>query len=153
MKTVKLVLMTSIMLLLFASCEKNQEGDWATYYKTIGEGYIFNGMDNTPIKGATVTVVSLIVKDFPMIESTYEETFTTDENGYYQVRFIRRVHNKKVTCYRFRVDAGLTIPSSWEYPTLTNKFPHIEELFPEDIKEKKTIMFDTVKYYAGTVRW
>ena len=100
-------LMTSAIILLSVSCQKDENGNRVTYYKTIGEGYVWDETNNKPFKDVIITVTS------PYGTSSWaipriEETFTTDENGYYQIRFPKRVNNKKVTLYLFKT--GLSTP-------------------------------------------
>ena len=109
MKYLKLILSISIILLLCTSCEKNQEGDWATYYKTIGEGYIWDGTNDKPLTGAPIIVTTVFEGGWRIFEHVphTKETFTTDENGFYQIRFMKRGQNKKVEHYSFKVGAEI----------------------------------------------
>ncbi|MDR0367621.1 MAG: hypothetical protein LBH82_00595 [Bacteroidales bacterium] len=150
MKKVILFTMTGIILLC-ASCEKNQEGDRTRYYKTTGEGYIWDVTNNRPVAGATITVTTTLNA---IVNFKTEETFTTDETGYYQIRFMKRAKDGKVLQYGFEVGSGPMIPPPPPYWSLTNPsntFPHIS-VYPEDIKDKKVITFDTVKFYETNIR-
>ena len=135
-------------------CEKDENGNRVTYYKTVGEGYVWDITNNKPIKGATITVESTYGSFLGAIYT--KNTFTTDEKGYYKIRFIKKVYDGplygwcKVTAYWFEItDLGPMIPPPppyWtrDYPSET--FPDIA-IYPSDIKDKKIITFDTVKYY------
>ena len=142
-----LILLSSLFLCI--SCKKDDNGNRVLHYKTIGEGYIYDGTHNIPIKGATITVLSCFNGSEWFGEQPCEETFTTDENGYYQLRFIKWGKNSKVDQYLFEPSTGPSIPPPppyWVRKNPSNTFPDIS-LYPEDIKGKKTITFDTIKYY------
>jgi hypothetical protein len=110
MKTIKLILTASIILLLCVSCEKNQEGNWSTYYKTVGEGYIWDATNNRPLEGASITVNSCF-SGSDWYVPVVKETFYTDENGYYRIRFVKRARDGKVLLYGFDIShAGATPP-------------------------------------------
>ena len=89
-----------------------------------------------PIKGATITVTSCFSGGSDLFGTlSAEEIFTSDENGYYQIRFIKRTHNDKVAKYYFRPDIEHDLYS----------YPSIKSLSVEDIKKEKFIIIDTVK--------
>jgi len=140
MRKIYLLLIASILLCL--SCEKLYEKK--TYYKTIGEGYVFDVTDPSdikPLKGATILVRSFFSGGDDLFgTSPAEEEFTSDENGYYQVRFIKRTHYDKVQSYIFRVRKVPSQPSHYSYNFL-------ESLSIEDIKDKKLITLDTIKIH------
>ncbi len=74
--------------------------------KTKGEGYIFGGIKDKPVKEATVKVISttqgknikVSYTDTTPLCDAYmrqvEETFTTDESGYFQISFPKRLECK-----------------------------------------------------------
>ena len=155
MKKIYFLLIASI--LLGFSCKKDDYGNSVTHYKTIGKGYIFERDSNKPVKG-----VKIIVKYCTNITSCYEglgfmgtediaqETFTTDENGYYQFRFAKRVNGYKVNSYRFGVEADPVLPPrpplhEWCVDA-SNNYPS-NFMYPSDIKGKEVILFDTMKYF------
>ncbi|MDR2979762.1 MAG: pollen Ole e 1 allergen/extensin family protein [Bacteroidales bacterium] len=144
MKTLKLILMASI--LLCASCDKDNAR--RTYYKTIGEGYIYDGTNNKPLEGATITVISAYGSEMLWHVPTVEETFTTDKNGYFKVKFVKRVGGDKVTKYTFSPSMNLdnSPPPYWIRTNPGGTFPDIG-IYPEDIKDTRIITFDTIKYF------
>lgn len=151
MKAKNLILIVTLFLCCTA-CKKNQEGDWATYYKTVGEGYIYDATNNIPLKGASITVRSSF-DNFMMYVPKTEETFYTDENGYYQIRFMKRAKDGKVLKYSFEVGSGPMIPPPppyWFRMNPSGTFPDIG-MYPEDIKDKKNITFDTIKFYRDNI--
>jgi hypothetical protein len=149
MKKIILILTASIILLFFVSCEKDQNGNRVSYYKTTGEGYLFDGTNNKPLKGVKIMVVSLFHEGsdcwFPPCGTS--EIFTTDENGYYQIRFAKRLKNSKIGCYRLNILAAPSLPFLYYYSSTNEPLFHQEYFYPEDIKDKTTITFDTIKYY------
>jgi len=148
MKKIYLLLIAS--LLLGISCQKDDAGNSVTHYKTIGEGYVYNATHNIPIKGATITVKSHF-KSSTELFGPYPsyETFTTDENGYYQIKFIKWGKNSKVSRYFFTISSNLPVPPYWSIGVTSNTFPD-KSLTPEDLKGKKIITLDTVKFYQNS---
>jgi hypothetical protein len=49
----KIYLLLIVCILLCFSCKKDENGNWITYYKTIGEGYIVEKETNKPIRGSS----------------------------------------------------------------------------------------------------
>ena len=153
-----------IGLFISSSCEKDDQGNRVTYYKTVGEGYIVERDNNKPIKGIKITVISRTCSftgndtwGLDWCSRPYtQETFTTDENGYYQLRFAKRVGIYKVENYRFELNhyPALSYPPLpalfwyWETSQGNTLFPgSFVYMYPSEIKDKKVIMFDTIKYY------
>jgi hypothetical protein len=139
-----------ILPLLFTFCGRE---DGKTYYKIKGEGYIFDSTNNKPIEGATITVRTGVKGGGGLfgIYGPEDETFVTDANGYYQIRFIKKYKNRIITHYNFAVSHGPNLPISPDSDTLWfiagNGFPYIT-LRAEEVKNaKQTFVFDTVKYY------
>jgi len=159
MKKVKLILVACLFLCL--SCERDDNGNRVTYYKTIGEGYIFDRDSNQPLEGikiivmaSTDTVSGLLTQS--SLPGT-QETFTTDKDGYYQIKFAKRVGNHKVIRYQFRIDPypALPVPTPpalfWSWETSANNGPFTDingYMYPSDIKDKQTITFEPLKFYS-----
>ena len=138
------VLLVGILFVAYG-CQKDDQGNRVTYYKTIGEGYIYDGTNNKPLKGAKITVTSVYNGiEGPFYTPKTINTFTTDENGYYQFRFIKRVGIYKVVTYWFKITDLGSMMSPWIGCSPSEVFP--EKMCVEDIKDKKTITFDTAKY-------
>ena len=133
------------------SCEKDSKGHTITRYKTVGEGYIWDATNNRPLKDATITVSSCFSHGGWFAETPSKETFTTDANGYYQIRFIKKVKNEKVFQFLFEVGSGPMLPPPPPYWVRCNPggtFPDAA-IYPKDIEGKKTITLDTIKYYLS----
>ena len=143
-------ILTAILALFFFSCEKIYEHK--TYYDVIGAGYIYDGTNNVPLKGASITVYSGFSGGELIGTPTAEETYYTNANGYYEIRFIKRTHNDKVAKYTFRVDYSSPSPPPpyWYKEIQDGKFPYIS-FSDADIKQMqkkgKNLLFDTIKYY------
>ena len=166
MKKIKIILFSTVVILFSIACQKDNNGNRITYYKTIGEGYIVERDNNKPIKG-----VKIIVSYCTNVTSCYEgisftgealdrveEIFTTDENGYYKFRFAKRVNAYKVERYRFHFDCSSALPPSlsphiaWYSETSSGREPFSDTngfVYLSDIKDKKNITFDTIKYYQA----
>ena len=146
-----LILLSISFLCTTCGGEINENGTRITYYKAIGEGYMYDGKKNIPLKGDTIIVVSCFDGGFIWGRSTERETFTTDENGYYQVRFPKQVRNWKVDQYLFEYRGGSMIPQPPPPPPYWGVshtgLPAV--LYPEDIKNKKIITLDTARWYCS----
>ena len=149
-------LTVSAIILTSLSCEKDDQGQRVTYYKTVGEGYIYERDNNKPIKGMKITVTSNTGISEWVSSPWTKETFTTDENGYYQIRFAKRVSGDKVKRYTIRVGHGGQLPTPpppyhyWYWETSSYNLPFTTPngyMYPTDIKDKKIITFDAIKYY------
>jgi len=165
MKNMKLILLAITAVLLTATCKKeiDDQGNKVTYYKTIGEGYIVERDNNKPIEGVKIVVTSFTcigcggMLYFGKPGLSTEETFITDENGYYQIRFAKKVKGKKVEAYKVELNhfSALpppTPPARWWSKNITcNNKPCLNDnkgyISLEEIRDKKTITFDTVTYY------
>jgi len=107
MKNLKLFLLATAAILFITACKKDDEGNKVTYYKTIGEGYVWDVTNNRPIKDAKITVTSVYGTELLFSVPKTTNTFTTNENGYYKIRFIKKVYDGlfflwcKVTRYWF----------------------------------------------------
>jgi len=152
MKTITQILLVIFGFLFIAtSCERDDNGYWISYYKTIGEGYIYDGTNNKPLKGAKITVKTVFKGSNGgwFSTKTYSETFVTDANGYYKVNFRKRGNNDKAVRYFFVVDVVNCLPKQPPYwnRSFCNQFPDIT-VYAADLKGKSIIAFDTVKYYV-----
>jgi len=144
-------------ILLCFSCEKDDDGNRVTYYKTIGEGYIFERDNNKPLQGVKITIRSCTNASPGFLTSgswpAIEETFITDENGYFQLRFPKRINHYKVEIYRVHLLPYSALPPPppyWSYETSSDNGPFTAingVSYPDDIKDKKIIIYDTIKYY------
>jgi hypothetical protein len=135
MKQIKLILLNILLILFSTACERDDSGTWITHHKTIGNGYLFDATNNTPLTGATITVKAHCGWMLPA-----EESYTVDKNGYFQIRFIKKASNQEV-------DNNYIYLSSWGENNPIDPFYWIllEGLAPADIKDKKVISFDTLK--------
>ena len=163
MKNMKLILLAIVAVLLTATCEKDENGQRITYYKTIGEGYIYERDGDKPLKGVKITVISRTSSftgsdpwELSVSRPYTQETFTTDKNGHYQLRFAKRVGGHKVENYRFELDhfSALSYPPPpalfwyWETSQGNTPFPKsFVYIYSSDIKNENIITFNTVKYY------
>ena len=117
-------ILTAILVVLGVSlicitCIKKEE-DWyaKTYFDAVGIGYVFlyevdtsgvtpvirrDSGSFTPIKGANVTITT-VLEGYHRWTSPVSETFTTDTNGRYQVRFIARTRRSNAISYQILMD-------------------------------------------------
>jgi len=91
----KLTLFLIPLFLLLLSCNREEH----VYYKTIGEGYVYSLSTKTPVPFCHVGVHNLPANISGFGSHPNVETFTTDKNGFYRVRFIKR-YNSVTAIYR-----------------------------------------------------
>ena len=152
MKSITQILLIILgFLFISTSCDRDDKGYWISYYKTIGEGYIYDGTNNKPLKGAKI-IVKTVFKGSNggwFSTETYSEAFTTDVNGYYKINFLKRGNNDKAVKYYFNIDVVNCLPPQPPYWIRSSSIS-----FPDttvnaiDLKGKNVIFFDTVKYYV-----
>ena len=158
---IPILLMLLSMSFVCATCEKDENGNKVTYYKTIGEGYIYDGENNRPLKGVKITMISSTSSNpggtMLSLSNTHgiSETITTNENGYYKIRFLKRINGHKVNWYRLGLLAAYPSPMLpppppfWFWDYNPNGLYPSGELYSKDIKDKNIIVFDTIKYYPS----
>ena len=134
-----------LCLLFICSACASEDYDDVTYYRTVGIGYVFmyDTLGNLqPVKGAEIEVTT-VLKGVGGIfsEPLPKETFTTDETGKYQVRFIKRTQLKDATRYHFTI----------RYTPVGEFVGWLKYLdfYPEDIINAKNniLTLDTIKLY------
>ena len=137
----KLTLFLFPLLTLLLAC--NNEED-PVYYKAMGEGYVYDKTTKEPVPFINLEVKSCrntifssnssyidIFPDNPCLS----ETFSTDENGFYRVRFAKRYNRTKGIYNEFVV----YIPSIDWYNRDNRNF---DKDFIQ--KQKKTFKIDTI---------
>jgi len=83
-----------ILLLLAFLCMACDDCGKTTYRKEIGVGYVFQETDSglVPVKGAKITLKNVYTE--LGLKGKYiivvQESYTTDANGHYQVRFVEK---------------------------------------------------------------
>ena len=92
MKKIKLILKITALAFFCIACGDNCGK--TTYRPEIGVGYVFQETDSGfyPVAGATVTVQSIYMTGgmFGKFKELPAESFITDTDGRYQVRFVER---------------------------------------------------------------
>jgi hypothetical protein len=113
--TTKVILLATITI-LFAACQKERtaSGSKVTYHKTIGEGYIYDAANNIPIKDAKNVVITACNGAM----STVTDTFATDKNGCYQIRFIKKAYTGLLGSWYEAVKYTLKVPRDLIPPPL-----------------------------------
>jgi hypothetical protein len=144
MKKQKFKILFSCAVLLFAACgEYDKEKGWY-YHKAMGEGYVFYKETNEPAPFASVHVSACFPSTGYFSVGCKDEYYKADENGYYKVKFIKKVSwiGKSNTSTRFTVDAG-TVNYASEPVNYGSEAPiHLDKDFLK--KQKKTFKLDTL---------
>ena len=93
------------MLLVCTTCEKEEDYNAVTYYDAVGIGYVFIydsiGSTMHSAQGAEIRVCTYLEGSDGGLFSTFTayETYTTNANGKYQIRFIKRTHRRDAREY------------------------------------------------------
>ncbi len=133
------------ILFSFTACNEN-----TPHQETTCEGYIFDGINDTPIKGATVKVISTLIRN---TEVTYTDTntiseafvfenekiFTTDESGYFQISFPKKSENDDVLSYQLEFNLPQIYSSCSNCVSI--------RLTPEDLEDNKKITLGRIVFY------
>lgn len=129
----------------FTACNENTH-----HQETMCEGYIFDGINDTPIKGATVKVITSLIRN---TEVTYTDTttnskafawktekiITTDESGYFQITFPKKSEKDDVLSYQLEFKLPPT------YSSCSDCFSIL--LTPKDLEENKKITLGRIVFY------
>jgi glutathionylspermidine synthase len=124
----------------------------SSYYETKGEGYVFDGIKDKPVKGAAVKVTTTQSRNIKVTPTDsailydacvrqVEEIFTTDESGYFQISFPKRLDEADMFSYQLEFRPTLTDSS------YSNCFSIL--LTPEDLEENKKITFGRIIFYQN----
>jgi len=103
--TATVLCLVVVSLFVAYGCEKEEDYDAITYYDAVGIGYVFrcdvDGNMMHPIQDAEITVTTSLENSGSGLLSISlpKETFTTDVNGKYQVRFIKRTKRRDTVRY------------------------------------------------------
>ena len=104
-KYIKVTLFLAATICLCMHCKK-EDYYKITYYDAIGEGYVFrsDSLNNlTPVPSTTVWLRTELELELPA--QYIDEALTTDSNGMYQVRFIKRTKRQNSVRYIIRLQA------------------------------------------------
>jgi len=129
----------------FTACNEN-----TPHQETTCEGYIFDGINDTPIKGATVKVISTLIRN---TEVTYTDTntiseafvfenekiFTTDESGHFQISFSQKTEKNDSFSYKLEFKLPPT------YSSCSDCFSIL--LTSKDLEENKKITLGRIVFY------
>jgi len=129
----------------FTACNEN-----TPHQETTCEGYIFDGINDTPIKGATVKVISTLIRN---TEVTYTDTntiseafvfenekiFTTDESGYFKISFSQKSEKDDSFSYQLEFKLPPTYSSCSDCFSI--------RLTSKDLEENKKITLGRIVFY------
>ncbi len=129
----------------FTACKEN-----TPHQETTCEGSIFDGIKDKPVKGATVKVITSLIRN---TEVTYTDTttiseafvwktekiFTTDESGYFQISFPKKSEKDDVLSYQLEFN----LPPA--YSSCSDCFSI--RLTPKDLEENKKITLGRIVFY------
>lgn len=143
MKTLKLIAITSIIMLLCISCEKDENGNRITYYKNkTGEGYVFYKFENdsiAPIESVKIGIESYIVEMFSTITRHFDYV-NIDNNGKYSFNFVKNINGKKTNGYCILSPS----PIGYDEPIPSSGNVHFDH---NSLEESNTIFIDTIFIY------
>jgi len=80
--------------LLFTACEIFEPYDKIYYHDVGGEGYVY--YDDKPLSNVKIRVLSEFEHKGYATKLPIDEFFASDENGFFQVRFIKRTGHSNV---------------------------------------------------------
>jgi len=125
------------ILLVCLSC-KEEDYDAKTYYDAVGIGYIYvydaDGITKRPAQGAEIGVRTYLEGPTGLFGSNsfVDEIYTTNASGKYQIRFIKRTHQRDAKKYEITM---LDYAGSGKRGF---------DLYVVDVKNKQTIVLDTI---------
>ena len=121
--------------LLFTTCDKEPV---KTYYKIKGYGYAFDTLNNVPLANAKLVVITCTDGEAGLFgdEPAADETYYTDSNGYFEIKFLKRYGSLKAIEYHF------------ELHYIINNIEYFDEFLMdvEKVKNvKENIFFDVIR--------
>ena len=146
-KNAKFFVIILAIIFSFTACNKN-----ISSHETKCEGYIFDGINNKPVKGAAVKVITTqffntkeTYTDTATISEAYirkiEEIFHTDERGYFQVSFPKRSDEDDMSSYQLE----FKLPP--KYSSCSDCFSIL--LTSEDLEENEKITLGKLLFYQN----
>ncbi|GHU73614.1 hypothetical protein FACS189413_18170 [Bacteroidia bacterium] len=85
-----------VVLSLLASCEIFEDYNERTYYKVEGVGYVYNEYTKEPVLYGRVSVhFNFEGRGYGTVQPEFE-SFATNADGYFRVRFLKRYHKSDV---------------------------------------------------------
>ena len=105
------------IILLFTSCERDEQGHRISYYKNkTGEGYVFYKFENdsiAPINNLKVEVRSCFISTHMFIAGghySHSGIVYTNNEGKYSCKFGKKVDGEKVVDYEINPDYPPNVP-------------------------------------------
>lgn len=134
----KQCLVLLLATLLLTSCETTDSYDKVSYYDVEGEGVVVYADTNEPVAFGTVTVMTFLLTHEGLFglagDNTFNEYYTTNENGHYFVRFIKHTKGEDAHDYTVYV-------SKDDYAAY-----YTNPIYSNDIKNTNIkILLDTIK--------
>ena len=123
-----------LIILLFTSCHKEPV---KSYYDIKGRGYVFDTLNNIPLAGTKVTVQAVVEGEISIISKSNPEIaiYKTDLNGFYEIRFIKKYGNLKISWYYIEIHYNIDGSDNFE----------VYEVKAEEVKNaKNNILFDPI---------
>jgi hypothetical protein len=112
MKTIKILGLVVFVTLSFASCKKDEDGQWIRYYKNkIGVGYVFWKNDDgtiEPIKNVDVSITAFAYSgsgELFTVRHEHTDNVKTKNDGSFKFKFVKKIDNsRKPSDYEIQVD-------------------------------------------------
>jgi len=147
MKKIKILITIISTILLFNSCEKDENGNRITYYKNkIGEGYVFYKFKNdsiAPIVNAKVEIQSYAHGMF--VNANHFDYVYTDYNGKYSFKFVKIIYNYGAGSYKVAgYEISASLPIEYDKPIPSSGSIHLKHSL---LDNSNRIFIDTIFYY------
>jgi len=153
MKNIKILLLALVVAIsFFTSCEEpEKDPDAIIYYKAIGKGYVYDATNNRPLKGGSIEIQSVCGAGMSYY-TYYYDTVVTNNNGYYEVRFMEKERPSinsvyfEMSEFRIYVKDGKSRFPNWNivYPS-GSKSIRVWSL--SELRERDFLSLDTIKFY------
>ena len=145
----KMLLFAALLLLsaCFSTCRIFDNE--TAYYNVEADGYVIFARTGKPVAGAIIGVTSSFEAHNWTTKDPVDERYFADNNGYYRIRFLKKVDGKEVV----GSSVGATVPNTYdEYRTRWGMDRYNDgatrNFSPSTLQSKKGIMrLDTAKAY------
>jgi hypothetical protein len=103
------------MLLLFGACGVFESDPGTAYYGVEADGYVFFARTKKPVAGAIVGVRTGFPPHGWATKEAVEERYIADANGYYRIRFFRRVDGQEPRYWTMGISVPKSEPEKYYY--------------------------------------
>ncbi|GHV34400.1 hypothetical protein FACS1894178_1830 [Bacteroidia bacterium] len=124
MKTVKILFVALFATLLLAGCEKDENGNYVTYYKNkTVTGYVYSNDTYVHYPDSLYPRTNLLIKIEASVEGVPKHTdyCRTDKNGRFTFKFVKAINARSPSVWKIGEGGDDATPHILIYPSYIDK--------------------------------